>query len=231
MKTSYLLLFLCLSTNSIFGQAISRNQGVIPTTFKGALPEKTPKVNLVEGTPFFKDEWARSEIHTPDGLIIQNISTKIDLLENRIHYLDSSGKEAVVTTPLKEIFLEQEGKNTPIHFVDGHLLPNPRNGWYQLLYNDTLSLVKGFRKFYDERISYGSGPEHRLLTQEFYYVYLYYQEYDVKKPADFIRILPSRKAEIEKQIKKLDKKLSLEEQLIEMAAYCNTFPKLRRFNN
>ncbi|ANE49897.1 hypothetical protein [Flavisolibacter tropicus] len=231
MKTHFLFLIAFFITIASFGQIISRKNSDFLPTLTGASLGKSKPINIVEGTPFFQNEWAKSKLFTPDGFLIHNIPTKINLLENSVYYLDSNGKEAVVITPLSEIILEQTGKPTPAHFIDGHLLPNPKKGWYQLLVNDTISLVKGVRKYYEERIPYGGSPEYRLINQESYFVYFFYQEYYVNKPSDFTRILPSRKSDIEKQIKALDKKLPLEDQITLIASYCNTLPGLRRFSN
>lgn len=188
----------------------------------GAAPVgNTRYVDLKEGSPFFQDNWSKSRIVTQDGKVYQDVSIKLNLLENRVYYMDTTGKELVVGVPLKEIQLQQTSGVT-IHFVHGSLLPGTKQGWYQLLVNNTLSLFKRFTKSIEQHTSYGSAPELSIKTLEDYLVLVKGQEYSVKKPVDFTKIFPDKKAAIEKESKKLNDKLSREAQLSAMAMYCQT---------
>ena len=107
------------------------------------------------------------------------------------------------------------------------MLPVPQKGWHLLLVNDSLSLVKGYKKSVDIHRSYGLGLEYSIKTTETYRAYFNGKEYEVRKPSDFIRIFPLKKATILQKISEMDKRLSREEQLSYIASYCNTLLVLK----
>ena len=189
----------------------------------GAAPvSNTQVVNLKEGSPFFLNEWGKSKVVTAEGAAYDGVKVKLNLLEHKVHYMDSAGNELVVGTPLREIIYPVTSTGKAYHFVSGNILPGERKGWFLLLVNDTLSLVKGFKKSFEEHRSYNSSTEYSIQTNESYHVFYNNQEYGVKKPSDFADILPAKKAEIQAHSKKISSKLSKDEQLTEMAAFCNT---------
>src|SRR5690242_18001045 len=72
----------------------------------GGAPFVTTKfVNLVEGTPYFKDEWFNGVVVDMTDRQYKNVRLKIDLLANTVHYLDDKEKEFTATMPIKQIVL------------------------------------------------------------------------------------------------------------------------------
>lgn len=208
---------IAVSTNS----NIIYNNGGRAFPFSGAAPVGNTKfIDLKEGSPFFQDNWSSGKIITGEGQIFENMPIKLDLMENKVHTKDSTGKELVIGTTLKEILLPRTSGETA-HFVNGDLLPIPKPGWYLLLVNDTLSLLKEFKKQLEQHTSYGSATEYSIKTQESYFAYLRRQEFEIKKGADFVKIFPLKKAEIEQEIKKMNSKDSRERQLSSLATFCN----------
>ncbi|MFL5811259.1 MAG: hypothetical protein ACJ749_17185, partial [Flavisolibacter sp.] len=63
-------------------------------------------VSLVEGTPYFKDEWLKAKITMPGGREYKNISVKIDLYDNELHYLDPKNTEFIATSPVREVAID-----------------------------------------------------------------------------------------------------------------------------
>jgi hypothetical protein len=194
--------------NSLEAQiAVSSNNSAVYNSggrafpFSGAAPvSNTRYVDLKEGSPFFNENWTNSKLVSQDGRVYQNVSVKLNLMENKVHYKDSSGKELVIGTPLREVLLQQ-ASNGSAHFINGSLLPGNKQGWYQLLVNDTLSLLKGFNKIFEQHTSYGSATEYSIKTEESYLVYLQDKEFVIKKPSDFTQILPAKTKQIEQAIK------------------------------
>lgn len=198
--------------------------GALPA--RDSQPYNDEKNSSKEGTAFFQREWAKGSVLTPDRLFFRDIYLKIDLLHNLVLYRDSTGRVLAITVPLKEVWIDQPRKGVRAHFIDGHMLPKPRTGLYQLLIDDEVSLVKGIRKYFEQYIPYGLGAQYRIKTDETYFVYFDYQEFIVSKPSEFLRIFPSRKAALKQHLEQLDKKLSKEEQLLSMVAFCNTLEDL-----
>lgn len=198
--------------------ALFNASGILPAN--GMLPvTNTLEVDLKEGSPFFQDNWSTGKIVTQEGKAFQILNLKLNLIENKAHYKDSTGKEMVIGAALKEIQL-QTAKGDKL-FVNGNSLPKQKQGWFLLLVNDTLTLLKGFKKTVETHTSYGSAPEYSIKTLESYFVYLNNVERDVKKPQDFVQLLPSKKAEIETEIKRIGSKVGKDELLTLVALYCN----------
>src|SRR5215213_10856670 len=95
---------------------VSKNTGTIGTDVffsVGGEPFVNAKfVRLVEGTPYFKDEWLSATITMPGGKEYKNISVKIDLFDNELHYMDDKDVELVCTTPVKQIAIADALGNT-----------------------------------------------------------------------------------------------------------------------
>jgi hypothetical protein len=235
MKIFYLLVFLFLATISVKAQITVRTDAGRPALFTGALPawgtatEDYQGMNLKGGSPFFQDVWAQGKIITPDKQVYTSSNVKLDLLANHVHYLDSAGREWIINFPVNELLLDQPGRNASAHFIHGSMLPTPRPGWYQVLVNDTVSLVKRWIKSVEQRVPYGGGPESWMLTNVSYMAYFYYREYEIKSPADFARVIPAMGVQIEQEAKHLERHLTIEEKLKRMASFCNTLPGLKRF--
>src|SRR4051812_3149368 len=69
-------------------------------------------VSLVEGTPYFKDEWLKAKITMPAGKEYKDISVKIDLFDNELHYLDNKNTEFIATSAVKEVDISDAPGNT-----------------------------------------------------------------------------------------------------------------------
>jgi hypothetical protein len=224
----FLFFVFVVFVNAVSAQiSVASNMNSLLTTSGSFLPvagaapvSNTKYVELKEGSPFFRDEWANSILVTQEGKAFRDVAVRLNLMENKVHYKDSTGRELVIGVPLREIQLQQTGKGNT-QFVNGSILSNAKEGWYQLLVNDSLTLVKGFKKTFAQHTSYGSAPEYTIKTEESYFVYLKGHEFEVSKPADLVKILPAKKAEIEQELKKKNSRLSKDEQLSSIVVYCN----------
>jgi hypothetical protein len=198
----------------------------------GGEPFVTAKfVNLVEGTPYFKNEWLKGVVVDKANHEYKNIDLKIDLLENTIHYLDDHQKEFVATTPVKEIVLtDASGDN--YKFVHSSVFGNTVNaskkeGWYLWLSTGTASLYKTFVKDLSENKPYGSATtEQRIKTHEKYLILYNNAFLEVKKIKDVPSILAGKKKELEEFLKtKDDKEASLDDRLVKLIEYYNSLFK------
>lgn len=232
MKSLYTsLLFLFSAGISQAQVAVTSNANSFITTSTSYFPVMgaapiggTKYIDLKEGSPYFEDGWSSSKIIMQDGNIYTGLSVRINLMDNKIHFKDSLGKEMVLAKPVKEALLQETNQGN-VHFINGILLPNAKEGLYLLLVNDTLTLLKGFKKTFEEYTSYGSAKEYSIKTVENYLVFVKDKEYEVRKPADFITIFPNDKAAIENEIKNVKGKGSKDIQLQSIARFCNTLLK------
>jgi len=192
----------------------------------GGEPFVTTKfVNLVEGTPYFKDEWLKGTVIDPTDHAYKDIQLKIDLMANAIHYLNKE-KEFVATNPVKEIVLtDSSGNNFRfVHSVGLDNVANVEKGkWYLWLVSGTASLYKSFEKDLSEFQPYGSSTtEQRIKTHEKYLILFNNSLLDVKKIKDLPSILPNKKKELQGFLKtKDDAKSPMEDRMVKIIEYYN----------
>lgn len=204
-----------------------------PNTFfvSGGEPFVTTKfVNLVEGSPYFKDEWLNGIVVDGASQEFKNIKLKIDLIENRVHYLDLKEKEFIASVPIREIVLTETDHNYRfVHSISLEKINNvEKNKWYLWLVSGTASLYKKFEKDLTEFKAYGSATvEQRIKTHEKYLILLNNSFLEVKKIKDAPSLLPSKKKELEEFLKnKDDQKASMEDRMVKLIEYFNSLPKV-----
>src|SRR5690349_12115000 len=91
----------------------------------------TKFVRLKEGTPFFTDRWLNSNIILNSGATFKNIPAKVNLMENQVHFLDIKGQEMITTSPIKEIILSNDTKDSLFRFVHASAVSQTvKDGWF-----------------------------------------------------------------------------------------------------
>lgn len=173
------------------------------------------------GSAFHSSDWESGVVVTKTGKAYKDVPVRVDLVTNKIQYKSEDGQARLISAPLKEVKYTLNGKT--VHFIQGEELPNKKTGWFQLLVNDQVSLVKSYRKTFEEKPSYGSN-QLNIETTEFYFAYLNKTEHQIKKPSDLIALMPEKKAELEAEIKKT-KSLGKDEQLVKVVSLLNSFLK------
>jgi hypothetical protein len=150
----------------IDGQAMSGVNGLTYSAVKF--------VRVTSGTPFFKDEFMKGTVVLPEGKAISGVRIRLNLVDNQVNYLNSSGQEMVATNPIKNVILTDTISGTQYYFVYLEELKLQdkifQKVWLQVLVNDKVSLCCQFRKRIHEITAYGSATtEQEILTD---YVYL-----------------------------------------------------------
>jgi len=171
---------------------------------------------FTEGTPYYKDEWMKGLLVSVDSQLYKDISIKLDLVENRLHYLNSEGKDFVSTTPLREIFLVQTGGDT-LHFIHSSYLTGYSSllpaGWYQQLASGRASLYMFFKKKVEENRPYGSAaPERSIRTENIFAVRTPAGLTEVKRIRDLPDVLNDKRTELQAFLKNTDDRKAAPEQ-------------------
>ena len=180
-------------------------------------------VKLVEGTPFFTDEWLKSTIVTPQGKVYNNVPVKLDLMDGTLHYLDAKGVEFISTTPIQEVILIDSSKNQNFRFISSFSLRTLKEGWYSPLIEGKVALFKVYHKLLRENKPYGSAvAEQRIITQEKFVLVFNNQAFYLKNDKEVPSILEDKKEEVEAFIKRQNKKRSLQERLVETITFYNS---------
>ena len=158
---------------------------------------------LVEGSPYFSDEWMKG-FAVIDSVSRASGILKLDLMENTIHYLDAKGNEMVASTKIQELTLIDTNKQVSFTFASSSAIKStdPKKGWYQLLSEGTsVKLYKQYVKTMQEIKPYGSATvEQYIRTATYYYVLNNGKFTVVKKIKDMADILADKKQEMLKYI-------------------------------
>ncbi|MEJ7911735.1 MAG: hypothetical protein WKF70_01175 [Chitinophagaceae bacterium] len=169
----------------------------------GGVPLATTEYfDIVEGSPFFRDEWLSGMVVLNSERNIKNLSLRIDLVNNNVHYLDQFGVEFIAQSQqLKELVLEDTVAAKNFRFVYSTSLlpegPAQKGSWLLWLVSGKASLYKKLIKTVFEQRKYGSATlEQRVDTKELYVVSLDGKLIPVKKLKDLPAALPLHKNEL-----------------------------------
>jgi hypothetical protein len=117
--------------------------------------------NYVDGTPFFKENWLNATLMENNGRTYKDIKIKLDLLENRIYFLDTKEAERELTSPVKTIVLDDPSSGKTMTFVDINDIGKQRTEsgkwWCQKLIEGDATLIKNYNKVKYESKGYNSA--------------------------------------------------------------------------
>lgn len=162
-------------------------------------PVSTAKyVRVIEGSPFFSEEWMKGSALMADGNYYGYYPMRLDLITGEVYFKNESGTEYIATKPIHELFLADTILNHAYHFVHSSAFVTakaPEPGWYLLLYEGALaSLFKKFNKNIRESRPYGSATyEQTITTVPTYFIFFTGRFHRVKKPAEIPDILKDKK--------------------------------------
>ena len=154
-------------------------------------------VTVVKGTPYFKEEWLKSNII---GALNKPVAIKLDLLANEVHFRDQKGQELVAVTDLNQIVLTDSMANERYKFIHSSVINTSDKiepGWYQQLVDGKATLYKFYKKSLSENKPYGSATtEQTIETSTQYYLLLNGDFTEIKKFNDLPELLTKKTKEV-----------------------------------
>ncbi len=115
---------------------------------------------VVEGSPFFNSSWRPAALLLSNGVVVEQVPVKVNLLDNQIHYLDSAGREMVTMHEVKSVIFLDEANDTSAVLVNRLALSKAAavpDGWMQLLSKGKATLLKRMMKQDVEVKGYGAS--------------------------------------------------------------------------
>lgn len=130
---------------------------------------------LIEGSPFFSQEYCTANLKVRNGKYYQGIKAKLNLQENLVIYDAGDGKEMASITPIEKIIFvncADPAKNQVFRSgfppVDGQTV----NSFYLVLDSGRVTLLKRIGVNYRDVKYYGSNQTTRVFEQkEMLYAY------------------------------------------------------------
>jgi hypothetical protein len=232
MKTLYLIL-LCFCSISIAAQktvdvTTGNVSAMSPAFFNvvGGEPFVMAKfTKLVEGTPYFKDEWMKGNVIVNGGGQYSGVYLKLDLYDNEVHFQDQKGNEMIATTPIQKVILVDSISQQAYNFVNGEYMPaiGKIKGWYQLLSEGNAMLFKKINKQMQEVKSYGSATvEQSIVTSPRYYVLYKLNFTEIKKIKDLADVFADKKQEVSQFVKNNNLSGKTDNDFITVISYYNS---------
>jgi hypothetical protein len=157
---------------------------------------------LVEGTPYFSEEWMRGNIIMEGGKQYINVELKLDLLDHELHYKDANGNEMIANSIPQKIVMFDTVAQRIYNFAYYTSLPpsdaDKQKGWYLLLgEGGNAAIYKQIIKTMNESKPYGSATvEQSIKTSTRYFVLYKGVLSQVKKIKDIPDILTDKKKEL-----------------------------------
>jgi hypothetical protein len=234
MKMVFTLLFLMTAWISrsqkvidVDKETVNPTQGLFDVV--GGTPFSYAKyVRVVDGTPFFSETWMTGSLILPGGTRYDGLRLRLDLIDNKVHFLDKSGTAMVATSPIAEMWLTDSANGTKYHFVNASALSvfqPPGNSWYQSLTEGPVLLLKEFSKKLEERSVYGSATaEQHIKTYFNYFLAADKSTIPIKKLGTITEVLAGKKEVLEKFISNNHLNGKKETDMVRLVDYYNSLP-------
>lgn len=146
---------------------------------------------VVEGSPFFKDEWMKGSITLDKGKQYHNLSLKVNLLDGTLILLNDKNVEIEITTPIREVVLTDIMNGNTFRFVHSAFICTAvGKSWYTILDSGKVQLLRNEKRILVENKPYGSATiEQYIRNQPDYYVLSAGRCFKVKNTAELYRKL------------------------------------------
>lgn len=228
-------LFGLLLTIFANGQIMSPNSFKAGTNFlndANGMPMYQRTEYRAEGSPYFYDEYWYADITAMNGNTYTDVKVKLNLVENRILYLNDNNAEMIATIPIKRIsfrgYLQGETyhDNTRLEGIEGPINEQGAKV-YQVLEDSTVKLYKLINVTFTDNKPYGEASITRVFTKkETYFALLPAKDsalhkVDKNKQA-IVSLLNDPKASVEKYIESNKLNCKKEKDLVAIFRYYNS---------
>jgi hypothetical protein len=148
-----------------------RNNSTFFNTVDG-IPVMNPKyTRIVEGSLYEPANFTKALVFIRNNKRAFNVDARINVMDERMHYLDEKGKEKYSDSPIEEVqFFEAEKKIAVYSFgIPG--CATSLKGWYEVLEKGKTSLYRKPLKNVQESKQYGSATtEQKVVTTYTYWI-------------------------------------------------------------
>ncbi|MFC3561227.1 hypothetical protein [Pedobacter jamesrossensis] len=210
MKTRKLFLIsaLCLFIHEVDAQYV-----FIPD--QNGRPLTDARYENLTGSPYFVDEWTNAEVKLADNNVIKPTEVRYDMVEDKLLFKQDNKVYEFSPKVAAFTLMTKIGNRTFLLKDDG----NSESGYYELLSNGKVKLLKKNKKVILETKGYNSANLEKTVDENKKYYVLYNGvEKEVKlNKNSFLNALP----EFKDQINKYNSKLSKEEDFIKLTSAFN----------
>jgi len=213
----------------LFAQSQINSSSVFLTDVKG-VPITTNTESDISGSPFFISSWSNGDITIKNGAVVNDVSIKLNLFTNEVHYLGGeNGKMELVANrgSIRAIMFKKISENgvETLKFRIGFPAINSKNleSFYLVICEGNCVLVKSISKKIQEIKPFNSAvTEKKFVEDENLYLFKNNKIIRVKKNKDFIiEHLNDRQEIIQKYVSENKLKCKTENDLVRIVNYYN----------
>ncbi len=185
------------------------------------LVNKYSKVTV--GSPFFSDDWLKGKFFSTDGRTYDNLSLKLDLVGNDIHFLNDLAQEMILYTPVSKIILTNFVTGQSFTFIKTEKLCQANSKiWFQVLDSGKAWLLKSQTKQVIEHKPYGSSvSEENIISSVNYYLFYNQVCYPIKTAGELWEKLNDYLPGFEEKTKIKGSRKKTEDELIRLTVQFN----------
>lgn len=191
----------------------AQNQIVLdPVTGK---PLTDLKYENVTGSPYLVDEWLSGEVRLANGSLVKSKAVKYDAVDNKLLFQQDNKVFEFFPKAVAFVLFAPERKRTFL------LKENEKDGYFELLEDGKIQLLKKTRKKIVDRKDYNSSVVETIIAENVsYFLLVEGKQKEIKlNRKSIISVLPSYKEHINTQ--NLDPS-DLEKSFIKLIAILNT---------
>lgn len=182
-------------------------------------------VKVVDGSPYFREDWMPGVIVLPHGTRYDSLQLKLDLLANEVHYQDPKGNELITNNEIRELWLNDPATGTIHHFVHASYFDpavQAPGGWYEQLLAGKAWLFKRIVKQITETKPYSASvAEQRISSVNQYLVLHGKQLTPIKSISAFPPLFPEKRSALEQFIAAEKLKGKSDKDYISLVTYYN----------
>jgi hypothetical protein len=148
-----------------------RNNTTFFNTVDG-IPVLNPKyTRIVEGSLYEPANFTKALVFVKNNKRAFPVEARIDVMEERLHYLDEKKREKYADSPIEEVQFFEAEKNIGIYSFGIPGCGAAFKGWYEVLERGKISLHRKIIKNVSEVKPYGSATtEQKVITSYAYWM-------------------------------------------------------------
>jgi hypothetical protein len=183
-------------------------------------------VKVVEGSPFFSEQWMMGTLILPGGTKYDSVRIRLDLMADEVHYQDKSGNQLIANNRIREIWLTDSVTQKRYHFIHSSFIGSgtaATAGWHLMLAEGAAILFKKPHKEILETKPYGSATFEQHITTAGRYLILSDKIFTpVKSLSAIADLLSNMKAELGQYISSNKLKGKSDGDYISLVSYYNS---------
>ena len=148
-----------------------RNNSTFFNTVDG-IPVMNPKyTRIVEGSLYEPANFTKALVFIRNNKRAFNVDARINVMDERMHYLDEKGREKYSDSPIEEVQFFEAEKKIAVYSFGIPTCATSIKGWYEVLEKGKTSLYRKPIKNVQESKQYGSATtEQKVVTSYTYWI-------------------------------------------------------------